>query len=74
MDQRKSTEQESEDFSKSLDRLKAESKELKTKIEQEKPHHGLPLDSKLGDPSWEEQAADGHSTFPTKTTTDCNRG
>jgi hypothetical protein len=45
-------------------RLKEKSKEVKAKIEQEKRRHDLPLDSKLGNPAWEEKAADGHLDIP----------
>jgi hypothetical protein len=64
MDNQKSTEQASEDFTKSLDRLKEKSKEVKAKIEQEKRRQDLPLDSHLGNPKWEENAADGHLDVP----------
>jgi hypothetical protein len=64
MDNQKSTDQASEDFTKSLDRLKEKSKEVKAKIEQEKRRQDLPLDSHLGNPKWEENAADGHLDVP----------
>jgi hypothetical protein len=64
MDNQKSTDQTAEDFSKSLDQLKEKSKEVKAKIEQEKRRHDLPLNSKLGNPAWEEKAADGHLDIP----------
>jgi len=64
MDNQKSTEQAAEDFTKSLDRLKEKSKELGAKIEQEKRHHDLPLDSNLGNPEWEQNAANGHLDVP----------
>ena len=53
-----------EEFDKSLERLKKESQEVKTRIEQEKHKHDLPLDSHLGDPAWEDDAADGHLDSP----------
>ena len=58
------SEQSQEDFSKSLERLKQELQEVKAKIEQEKRRHDLPLDSNLGDPEWEEKAADGRFDVP----------
>ena len=64
MDEPKSTEDAGEDLSKSLERLKEQSAEVKAKIEQEKRRHDLPLDSKLGNPAWEESAADGHLDLP----------
>jgi hypothetical protein len=64
MDNQKPTDQTAEDFSKSLDELKEKSKEVKAKIEQEKRRHDLPLDSKLGDPAWEEKALDEHLDIP----------
>jgi hypothetical protein len=64
MDNQKSTDQTAEDFSKSLDQLKEKSKEVKAKIEQEKRRHDLPLDSNLGNPEWEQNAADGHLDVP----------
>ncbi|MBV8105432.1 MAG: hypothetical protein JO223_12575 [Hyphomicrobiales bacterium] len=60
MDKQRSAEQAAEDLTKSLDRLKEKSKEVKAKIEQEKRRQNLPLDSNLGNPEWEENAADGH--------------
>lgn len=53
-----------EDFSKSLKRLEEESSELKSKIERERRAHDMPVDSKLGDPKWEEKAADGRFDLP----------
>jgi hypothetical protein len=64
MDKQKPPEQMSEDFAKSLERLKEESKEVKAKIEQEKRRHDLPVDSKLGNPDWEKSVADGHLDLP----------
>ena len=52
------------DFAKSLERLKEESQEVKAKIEQEKRRHDLPLDSNLGNPAWEQKAADGRFDVP----------
>ena len=48
-----------EEFSKSLKELEEESSELKAKIEQERRSHNMPIDSRLGDPKWEEKAKDG---------------
>ena len=64
MPDQKPSEQSPEDFSKSLEQLKQESQEVKAKIEREKRRHDLPLDSNLGDPAWEEKAADGRFDIP----------
>ncbi len=48
-----------EDFSKSLKELEKELTELKSKIEQERRAHDMPINSQLGDPNWEEKAKDG---------------
>jgi hypothetical protein len=48
-----------EDFSKSLKRLEEESTELKARIDRERRAHEMPVDSQLGNPDWEEKAADG---------------
>jgi hypothetical protein len=64
MPDQKPSEQSPEDFSKSLEQLKQESQEVKAKIEQEKRRHDLPLDSNLGDPAWEEKAADRRFDVP----------
>ncbi len=53
-----------EDFSKSLDHLKKESQDVKARIEQEKRKLNMPLDSNLGNPTWEQNAADGHLDIP----------
>jgi hypothetical protein len=53
-----------EDFSKSLRRLEEESDDLKAKIERERRAHDMPLDSQLGQPDWEEKAADGRFDRP----------
>ncbi len=52
------------DASQAVDQLKATSKRLKERIEEEKRRHDLPMDSNLGDPNWEEQAKDGHLDLP----------
>ena len=48
-----------EDFSKSLKRLEEESSELKSRIDRERRARDMPVDAQLGDPKWEEKAADG---------------
>jgi hypothetical protein len=53
-----------EEFSKSLKRLEEESEELKARIEQDRRAHDLPVDSKLGNPNWEEKARDGRFDAP----------
>jgi hypothetical protein len=53
-----------EDFSKSLKRLKKESDELAARIAQERRAHDMPVDSQLGNPNWEEKAADGRFDLP----------
>jgi hypothetical protein len=53
-----------EDFSKSLKRLEKESDELRAKIAQERRAHDMPVDSNLGNPKWEEKAADGRFDLP----------
>ena len=53
-----------DEFEKSLRRLEEESSELKKKIERERRAHEMPIDAKLGDPKWEEKAADGRFDLP----------
>jgi hypothetical protein len=53
-----------EDFSKSLKQLEEESRELKSKIDEERRAHDMPINSKLGDPKWEEKAKDGRFDRP----------
>jgi hypothetical protein len=53
-----------EDFSKSLKQLEEESKELKSKIDQDRRAHDMPVDAQLGDPKWEEKAKDGRFDLP----------
>ena len=48
-----------EEFSKSLKQLEEESRELKSKIDEDRRAHDMPIDSQLGDPKWEEKAKDG---------------
>ena len=55
-----------DEFAKSLKRLEDESNELKMRIERERRAHAMPIDSKLGDPNWEEKAADGRFDLPDK--------
>jgi hypothetical protein len=64
MPEQKPPEQRPEDSSRSVDRLKEESQEIKARIEQEKRKHDLPLDSNLGNPAWEESVADGRLDLP----------
>lgn len=47
------------EFTRSLDRLKQASDDLRARIEEEKKRQDMPLDSNLGDPEWEEKAKDG---------------
>ena len=39
---------------------KEQSLDLKKRIDEAKRRHDMPVDSNLGDPNWEERAADGH--------------
>jgi hypothetical protein len=48
----------------SLRDLKKASDELKAKIDEAKRNHDMPLDSALGNPNWEECAADGRLDLP----------
>ena len=50
----------------SLPDLRKASEELKTKIAEAKRRNDLPLDSALGNPGWEQSAADGHVDIPDK--------
>jgi hypothetical protein len=47
-----------------LSELQKASQELKTKIAEAKSRNEMPLDSALGNPDWEEKAADGHLDVP----------
>jgi hypothetical protein len=49
-----------------LDDLKKASDDLKSRIDEAKRRHDMPLDSNLGQPDWEEKAADGHLDLPDK--------
>jgi hypothetical protein len=53
-----------EDFSKSLKRLADESNEPKAKIDRQRRAHDMPVNSQLGDPGWEEKAANGRFDLP----------
>ena len=53
-----------EEFEKSLKELEKESDELKAKIERERRAHDMPVDSNLGNPGWEDKAADGRFDVP----------
>ena len=53
-----------EDFSKSLKELQEELSELKARIDRERRAHDMPVDPQLGDPKWEEKAADGRFDLP----------
>ena len=48
----------------SLPDLKEASKDLKEKIAEAKARNDMPLDSALGKPKWEKDAADGHLDVP----------
>ena len=64
MPDQKNNDPPAEDFSKSLDRLKQQSQEVKARIEEEKRKQNMPLNSNLGNPAWERDAADGHLDVP----------
>jgi hypothetical protein len=49
-----------------LNDLKKASDDLKSRIDEAKRRHDMPLDSNLGQPDWEEKAADGHLDLPEK--------
>jgi hypothetical protein len=44
--------------------LKKASDDLKERIADAKRRHDMPVDSALGNPDWEERAADGHLDHP----------
>ncbi len=44
--------------------LRKASDELKAKIAEAKARNDMPLDSALGNPKWEKDAADGHLDIP----------
>lgn len=43
-----------------LSDAKERSLDLKRRIDEAKRRHDMPVDANLGDPNWEERAADGH--------------
>jgi hypothetical protein len=53
-----------EDFSRSLKQLEEESNELKSRIDRERRVHDMPVNAQLGNPKWEEKAADGRFDLP----------
>ena len=48
----------------SLLELRRASEELKAKIAEAKARNDMPLDSTLGNPTWDRNAADGHLDLP----------
>jgi hypothetical protein len=48
----------------SVSDLRKASEELKAKIAEAKVRNDMPLDSALGNPKWEKNAADGHLDVP----------
>ncbi len=48
----------------SLPELRQASDELKAKIDEAKRRNDMPVDSALGNPAWEQRAADGHLDVP----------
>ena len=52
------------EFSRSLERLKDASRDLKERIEQEKRRQDMPIDAALGNPEWEQRAKDGRFDRP----------
>ncbi len=46
--------------------LRKASEHLKSKIDDAKRRNDMPLDSALGNPTWENNAADGHLDVPDK--------
>jgi hypothetical protein len=47
-------------------KLRKASEDLKAKIEDAKRRNDMPIDSALGNPHWEKNAADGHLDVPDK--------
>jgi hypothetical protein len=43
-----------------LDELKKKAEDLKARIEEAKKHSDMPVNAALGNPNWEQKAADGH--------------
>jgi hypothetical protein len=52
------------DINESSGDLKKELDDLKGRIADARRRHDIPLDSALGQPDWEERAADGHLDLP----------
>ena len=48
----------------SMSDLRRASEELKTKIAEAKARNDMPIDSTLGNPNWDKNAADGHLDVP----------
>ena len=48
----------------SLPELRKAADDLKTKIDEAKRRNDMPVDSALGNPGWEQRAADGHLDVP----------
>jgi hypothetical protein len=48
----------------SLPELRKAADDLKAKIEEAKRRNDMPVDSALGNPGWEQRAADGHLDVP----------
>jgi hypothetical protein len=44
--------------------LEEESRELKSKIDEDRRAHDMPINAQLGDPKWEEKAKDGRFDIP----------
>ena len=51
-------------LSESLTELRKSSEELKAGIADARRHNDMPIDSALGNPNWEEDAADGRLDVP----------
>ena len=47
-----------------LPELRKAADDLKTKIDEAKRRNDMPVDSALGNPGWEQRAADGHLDVP----------
>ena len=48
----------------SLPELRKAADDLKAKIDEAKRRNDMPIDSALGNPGWEQRAADGHLDVP----------
>jgi hypothetical protein len=53
-----------DEFTESLSELRKASEDLKARIADARRHNGMPIDSALGNPDWEEGAADGRLDVP----------